>query len=187
MIEEEIKTGRKRLRLENYDYSNPDLYFITICTYKRINHFGDVFDGKMIPNETGNIVIKQWEWLSKQYNYIFLDEYSILPNHFHGIIAIIDSKRNGHDRSLQKIKSVSSLIGAFKTTSSKEIHLKTDVNFKWQKSFYDRVIRNENELKNIQAYIHYNPLKWQYDIENTNLSSDPERYKYYNKIINGNI
>ena len=29
----------------------------------------------------------------------------------------------------------------------------------WHRSFYDRIIRNENELYNIRRYIQQNPLK----------------------------
>ena len=52
----------------------------------------------------------------------------------------------------------------------------------WQRSFYDRIIRNEKEFCNIQQYIFENPIRWQYDIENTdNNISDTE---YYNNIFN---
>lgn len=137
----------------------------------------------MIPNNSGKIVMDKWIWLSEQYSYVVLDQYITMPNHFHGILAIVDGDRNGRDRSLQKVKSISSLIGAFKTTSSKEIHLNSDKAFKWQKSFYDRIIRNEAELSNIQRYIFYNPLSWQNDIENSNRYSKHVREKYYDDII----
>ena len=69
------------------------------------------------------------------------------------------------ERSLQnavnkKILPLYRVVGAFKTTSSKIIHLKGRFDFKWQKSFHDRVIRNEQELINIRAYIKNNPLNW---------------------------
>jgi REP element-mobilizing transposase RayT len=44
------------------------------------------------------------------------------------------------------------------------INIKTSFlhsNFNWQRSFYDRIIRNENELLNIRRYIRQNPLKWE--------------------------
>ena len=71
----------------------------------------------------------------------------------------------------QKIKSLSELIGAFKTKSSKEIHIAGAIKFKWQRSFYDRIIRNEDELIKIRKYIRENPLSWEIDkeIENLNL------------------
>jgi hypothetical protein len=34
----------------------------------------------------------------------------------------------------------------------------------WQRSFYDRIIRNERELYNVRKYIQENPLR--YEIKN---------------------
>ena len=42
------------------------------------------------------------------------------------------------------------LIGAFKTTASKMIHLSGNPSFQWQKSYYDRIIRNNDELNRIR-------------------------------------
>ena len=33
----------------------------------------------------------------------------------------------------------------------------------WQKSFHDRVVRNETEYQNIWEYIEYNPNYWTQD------------------------
>jgi REP element-mobilizing transposase RayT len=38
----------------------------------------------------------------------------------------------------------------------------------WQRSFYDHVIRNEQDLMRIREYIETNPLKWELDHENPN-------------------
>ncbi len=78
---------------------------------------------------------------------------------------------NGRDRSLPttgvvKIKPLFDIIGAFKTTSSKLIHRIGHDEFKWQKSFHDRVIRDENELSRIREYIFCNPGKWAEDRNN---------------------
>ncbi len=40
---------------------------------------------------------------------------------------------------------------------------KTFPSFKWQSRFYDRIIRNEKELKNIREYIDSNHQKWKED------------------------
>jgi len=175
---------RKQLRLKDFDYSSYNSYFITICTHNRKNYFGSIANGEMILNNPGRIIQDKWLWLESKYQYVQLDEYIVMPNHFHGILSIIEPV-NGHDRSLQKIKSVSSLIGAFKTITSKEIHLKFDKEFKWQKSFYDRIIRSDKEFENIQSYIYYNPLKWELDIEISRSKNVSERDKYYENIFNG--
>jgi REP element-mobilizing transposase RayT len=152
---------RKLIRLKDYDYSSEGLYFITICTNSRINYFGEINNFEMKLNTIGEIVQKQWEWLAKQYKYIILDHSVVMPNHFHGILYIINDSN-----SPVKIKPLSELIGAFKTTSSKKIHEEGVKEFKWQKSFFDRIIRTEKELNNIRHYIACNPAKWEMDSEN---------------------
>ena len=68
--------------------------------------------------------------------------------------------------NLQKIKSLSELIGAFKTTSSKKIHQIGMKNFQWQRSFHDRIIRDFDSLHNIRNYIQNNPKIWFRDRNN---------------------
>jgi putative transposase len=151
---------RKSNRLKVYDYSLPGYYFVTICTNDKGYVLGKVIDEKMNLNVYGDIVEKYWNELSKRYNYCELDYYQIMPDHFHGIL-IINSVGTSRDLSLHhKTKSLSSLIGVFKTTSSKQIHIAGLEEFKWQRSFYDRIIRNEKELHYIRKYIRENPLRW---------------------------
>ena len=130
-------------------------------------------------NEIGHIVREQWLWLGKQYSHVKLDAWIIMPNHVHGIMVMNNDEWNGHvengrvgngrDRSLPKIKTISSLIGAFKTTSSKQIHEIGVGEFQWQKSFYDHIIRDETALQKIREYIAMNPAKW--DIDRNNLKN----------------
>jgi len=49
----------------------------------------------------------------------------------------------------------------------------------WQKSFYDHVIRNEQDLHRIQEYIYNNPLQWELDI--LNLKNDG-KYQQWLKL-----
>src|SRR5665213_2234249 len=94
---------------------------------------------QMILNEYGKIAEQQWHWLAEQYPYVVLHEFTVMPNHIHGIIEIdrnaVGTGRDlsgnvndnhvgtGRDLSLRKIKSLSELMGAYKTTVSKQIHL----------------------------------------------------------------
>lgn len=157
---------RKTLRLKNFDYSTSGYYFVTICTRKRIPFFGKIINNNIILNEIGNIVKQQWLWLEKNFKYVKLDEWTIMPNHLHGIVIINNYVGNGRDRSLPiKIKPLPELIGAFKTTSSKLIHQLGYNFFQWQKSYYEHIIRNES-LQKIRQYIRYNHLKWEVDVEN---------------------
>lgn len=113
-----LLTRKSTIRLPGYDYTQANYYFITVCTENKHEWFGRIENNVMALNNYGNTVKQQWEWLTKQYPYVTLDEYIIMPNHIHGILIINKSYRPGHDLALH-IKSLSSLMGAFKTTSSK--------------------------------------------------------------------
>jgi putative transposase len=165
--------NRKRNRKLGYDYSQDNLYFVTICVKDKMCCFGDVmiynsndcFQKEMILNEFGKIVEKQWLWLEEQYPYVKLHSFVVMPNHVHGILEI-DSFRDGLRPVPKgiKIKSLSQLIGAFKTTSSKWIHLAGFDNFSWQRSFHDHIIRNDISYEKISDYIDSNPQRWDTDV-----------------------
>jgi len=181
--------NRKPNRLKGYDYSQDGVYFITVCIQNHIEWFGNIKNEKMVLNKCGGIVEKQWAWLGDQYPYVVLDEHVVMPNHFHGIISILGNGRmdgcvvgNGRDRSLQKIKPLPELIGAFKTTSSKLIHGIGALQFHWQKSFYDHVIRSEKSLQAIREYVVNNSMKWDMDIENVR-NCGMDNVAYYDSII----
>jgi len=79
---------RSSIRLRKYDYTEPNWYYITICTHDRENIFGKIQRSKMILNEFGKIVDEEWLKTKEIRKNIDLDYYVIMPNHFHGIIII---------------------------------------------------------------------------------------------------
>jgi REP element-mobilizing transposase RayT len=93
---------RRSIRLEEFDYSSPGVYFVTVVTYHRVRMFGEVVEGEMKLNQFGLIVAQAWEWLPARYPYVILDPYIVMPNHFHGILRIIELVRAGRDPPLQK-------------------------------------------------------------------------------------
>jgi len=109
--------------------------------------------------------------MKEQYPYVILHEFVVMPNHIHGIIEINRSritKSNQADISSFKIKSLSELMGAYKTTVSRQIHLNGYLAFAWKRSYYENIIRNEIAYCKISDYIISNPAKWNSD-------------KYFNK------
>ena len=87
-------------RMQNWDYGWSSSYFITICTANREYFFGDVADGKMILSEIGKLV--ETEWLKtidlRPDMNLELDEYMVMPNHFHAIIFIGKNEYNSRNR-----------------------------------------------------------------------------------------
>lgn len=111
-------------------------------------------------NKYGEIVRERLLWLAIQYPYVVLHNFVVMPNHIHAILEI-DSLRV-KDEAI-KIKSLSSLFGAFKTTSSKMIREEGFLDFSWHRSFHDHIIRNDKSYRYISNYIDQNPSKWESD------------------------
>jgi REP element-mobilizing transposase RayT len=128
-------------------------------------------ESEMILNAYGIIVNNQLEWLEIQYSYIILHSYKVMPNHIHAIIEIDSLKVspfltdpvNQLNEPIVKIKSLSQIMGAYKTTSSKLIYKAGYDKFQWHRSFHDHIIRNEREYRNIINYIENNPNLWDKD------------------------
>lgn len=57
-------------------------------------------------------------------------------------------------------------MGAYKTTSSKQIHQLGNDNFNWQRSFHDHIVRDAKRYDNIFNYINDNPARWNEDVFN---------------------
>ena len=169
MKDAEATRRRKSIRLRGYDYSLPGAYFVTIVTQGRIPRFGEVLDGEMLLSPTGLWIADGWEWLARQYPYVALDEYVVMPNHLHGVIVIADQPRRGGSRTAPTTrKPLGRLIGAFKTVTTKRINLAegTPGQMVWQRNYYERVIRSADEMDRIRQYIVENPLSWETDREN---------------------
>jgi hypothetical protein len=87
---------RSSLRLQGYDYTFPGAYYVTIAIYRREKIFGVVVHGDVLLNDYGMIAKETWEWLPEQYPYVKIGEFIVMPDHFHGILQIIDFRRGGH-------------------------------------------------------------------------------------------
>ena len=149
--------------------------------------FGEIIDGRMKLNDAGLMVRKWWVELKNKFSVIELDDYIIMPNHFHGTIIITsdnrrdevisplssphvpDTMRNqgGETPPLRK-NTVGHMIAYFKYQTSKEINQlrNSPGDSVWQRNYFERIIRNEKELMNIREYIRNNPQQWEMDKEN---------------------
>ena len=194
---------RKPMRLAEYDYSLPGAYFVTACTKNR--------DFLFESSETKLAVGSAWHSVLDIFANIELDEFVVMPNHIHGIVWIKDEgsyrlhpgawKNDSIRKDDQlvvpardiKFETLSHIIGAFKTTGATLVNkLRGQMGIAvWQKSFYDRIVRNERELERIQEYIRNNPIKWEEDRDNPASQKFGLPAKsiddYWNEIFHNNL
>ncbi len=158
---------RKQIRIKDFDYSQNGYYFVTICTHNKQKILSEIIDGKTILNDLGKIVDFVWNDL-KNHNDIKLHQYIIMPNHIHGIIEICRERFQTVPDNQNYHFGIPEIIRQFKTFSSKRIneHLKRNglepfpTGKLWQKSYYEHIIRDEDDYINATQYIIDNPLKW---------------------------
>ena len=145
---------RRSIRLQGYDYKKEGAYFVTICTLQKQNLFGEINSGEMQLNVIGQIVLAIWEKIPYHFLNVELDESILMPDHLHGIIVITELDEN--------TSSLPTIIQNFKSISSRKINRinKNSGMSIWQRNYYERIVRCEQELQNLREYIQNNPVKW---------------------------
>ena len=144
---------RRVPRLHGFDYATPGAYFVTVCVHKHACVLGSIQDDEMKLSRIGEIVRDCWLGIAEHYPSVALDVFVVMPNHIHGIVWL--NVGAGHAPPLHRV------IGSFKSAASNKAGRSL-----WQRSFYDRVIRDDEELRALREYVEANPLRWPLDLEN---------------------
>lgn len=169
------KHHRRSIRLPGYDYAAAGAYFVTICVHDRACLFGEV-----ALSEIGAIVVEEWLRSEEIRQEIVLDAWVIMPNHMHGIVIIEGTDESGHRRGDRPValtttspdrpkgprpKSLASFMAGFKSAATKQINiLRNTPGMKvWQRSYYEHIIRDDDDYIRIRAYIEHNPARWAED------------------------
>ena len=175
---------RRSIRLHGFDYSQPGAYFITICTRGREPLFGAVVDGVMVMNDAGMMVEKYWCELPNKFSGIYVGEYVVMPNHFHGIVHIVGAllaappisappisasciQDAGLDRgAASSAPTLGTIMRRFKSMSAIAVNrsMNREGQPLWQRNYYEHIIRHEQAYEAIADYIHHNPQRWQDDV-----------------------
>ena len=165
-----LRFGRyKQYRLPYFNYASNAYYFVTICTKDRQHYFGSICNGATELSDKGKIVQKCLNELPKRISYVTVDEFVIMPNHIHAIVFINnpEEKRTIRVKTFQPAKrSLSLVIRNFKSTVTLLTRRNIGMMDIWQPRFYDRIVRNDDELDRMRTYIRNNPAQWETDKNN---------------------
>jgi REP element-mobilizing transposase RayT len=180
---------RRSIRLRTWDYRTAAAYFVTLCTHQRECLFFD--DAWRATAET------TWSDIPSHQPRVVLDEWVVMPNHLHGILILTD---DGHapvgpfnwrhpatpsmtgPRTFANAAagSLGALVRSYKAAVTNRInHQARTLGCKrWQRGYYERIVRDDQELDRIRIYIRQNPQRWAEDRDN--LAALLERMTYHN-------
>jgi putative transposase len=132
-----LKRRKHAPRLRSFDYAGPYAYFITCATYQKRPYFKtkEIVD-VVLP------VLRQ----SGEKNDFGIYAYCFMPDHLH-ILLVGEGKSSLH-RFMKTFKQESSF--AF---------TRAHAGLLWQRSYYDHVLRKEEELEDVALYILNNPVR----------------------------
>lgn len=144
---------RKNLRLPDFDYGEIGCYFVTLCTHNRARIFS-----LESPNTIPNKIIRKWiQETQNKFPGVVFDHYVIMPDHLHFLITI-------HQKSATTLPDV---LCYFKTMTTntyirgvKSGYLPAFDKKLWQKTYFEHVIRNQEDYNNTWEYIQFNPARW---------------------------
>ena len=140
--------SRKPTRIPNFDYSQNYWYFITVCTHNKTCIFGNANK----KNQNGEILEQHISMVQNHFTQVRVDKFVVMPNHFHAIVCLGDGS-----------PSLSQVIGLLKSGVTREIRKNSGLTNIWQRSFHDRIIRNQAEYEKIWSYIETNLIRWEED------------------------
>ena len=99
----------------------------------------------VISFERRPILLREPDLFQRAWHGRELDAWVVLPDHFHAVLTVGKA-------------SISDVLHRFKLSFSRRYRLRHGPGRVWQNRFWERVIRDQDELNRYIDYIHYNPM-----------------------------
>jgi putative transposase len=169
---------RRSTRLPEYDYASPGAYFVTVCAHDREPLFND--------HVLQRIVEQTWHDQQDRFPGISLDAFVVMPNHVHFILwlnpvgAPLAGAQGAGRAGASPAPTLAQVVGSFKSIVAMRWLKWLERNAPgrsgrvWQRNYYERVIRDEDEIGRIREYILHNPLGWEFDGANPDRTASRE-------------
>ena len=154
------KRWRKSLRNANIDYRKGCFFVTSQISYGK-SILGSIVGGECVLNELGRKVQACWRDLPLKYPGVELDEFVVMPNHFHAIVRL-PKRRDGLDLGFV-MKMFKGGTGYLYGKMRKEGKVEDIGAHLWQLGYWDNLITGDEELEAIRKYIRENPANWTRD------------------------
>ena len=179
--EHDEKPRRRSLRLRDYDYTACGAYFVTICAADRRCIFGSITNGTVHLSQLGGIADDCWLAIPQHFPNVELDEHVVMPNHMHGILALVAAQHAApvtkpSPRFAVKPGSLGAIVRSFKSAVTKrtnELQIAPEAGAGTEIST-STLSAMRKSLQRIREYIATNPLRWDLDAENSQRKGEDE-------------
>ena len=157
---------RRSIRKRTHDYTSPGLYFVTFCTQDRQPWFGTTTNGRVVMNANGRIAHEHWRGIPGHYAHVEVHAFTIMPDHFHGVIELTDRPRrtgiqpSARQRPLGPVPgSLGAIVGSYRAGVVREMNRmrSSPVHGLWQRGYHDIIILTDQMLERINGYIRRHP------------------------------
>jgi len=176
----------KSARATWYDYGG-GAYFITVRTKNGEHYFGETENNVMQLSEIGKNATKNLQNINNHYPYAEIPLFVVMPNHIHTIVFIDGNvahcrdvarnvstemktkpNENKNEKMVEIAKHQSLLCVVMRGLKSAVTKFANEngIDFAWQTRFFDRIIRDQEEMNRIGVYIEDNIAAWANDCYN---------------------
>ena len=145
---------------------------MTVCVHNRQRLLGDINVGAgpcagpvMELTPIGEMVQRIWNEIPQYYPGVDIDEFTVMPNHIHGIIVLTGRPQGAAPTGL----TLSDVVQRFKSLTTRrywQYQTPSSPKKLWQRNYFERIIRTDHELYQIRQYIQFNPEMWEDDENN---------------------
>ncbi|MCX7969797.1 MAG: transposase [Armatimonadetes bacterium] len=147
---------RRSLRLPHFDYAQPFVcYHLIIGTYQAQSF--------LVEPQLNNKLVEHLQFVANAYGYLVL-AYCIMPDHVHILV-----------QACEECRSLQEFVAAWKAKTTSEFRQHGHSGKLWQRGFYDRILRKDEEIATICDYIWGNPVR-------AGLVDEPHEYPWLGKI-----
>ncbi len=108
----------------------------------------------VVLNVYGKIAAEVIRRIPDFYSYVSVDDFVIMPDHIHLLLRL---QGENETEAFRQRKSISIIINQMKGQITKQIGFPL-----WKHSFFDHVIRNNNDYEETRKYMYMNPIRWYY-------------------------
>ncbi len=142
---------RKSPRLKTFDYNAGGVFCVTVCTAGKQKLFGAVVDGeeaRVQLSPLGQVVQNRIMDIPSAYPGVDVLNWVVMPNHLHLLLQIPSAANTSPQMIVRALKRLVT------TDWRKSV---------WQRSFFEHIVRNEQDALRFWKYIDENPKKWTLD------------------------